>query len=248
MNTALTPDEWQRYLRQMTLPGWSLEGQERLRQASVLVVGAGGIGSALLPYLAGAGIGRLGIVDADRVDLTNLHRQVLYTTTELGQWKAEAAAGRLRAANPHPEIRAYPLRLSAENANAILQDYDLVADGSDNTETRYLINDACLTLGKTLVWGAAAGYQGQVSVFNWHDPDGRRGPNLRDLAPEPVTDAPDCLDAGVLGPVPGLVGAAMAAEVLKIAAGVGEPLSGRLLVFDARDMQWRIVRFKAAAG
>lgn len=245
MPTTLTPDEWQRYLRQMTLPGWGLEGQERLRAASVLVVGAGGIGSGLLPYLAGAGVGSLGIVDGDRVDASNLHRQVLYTGADLGTPKAEAAARRLQAANPHCAVRPYPLRLSAENAAEILQEYAIIADGSDNTETRYLVNDACLALGKPLVWGAAAGYQGQVTVFNWQGQDGGRGPNLRELAPEPPADAPDCLDAGVLGPVPALVGAAMAAEVLKLITGAGEPLSGRLLVFDARDMIWQTIRFGA---
>ncbi len=235
----LSSDEWQRYLRQMTLPGWGLEGQSQVQQASVLVVGAGGIGSGLLPYLAGAGVGRLGIVDADRVEATNLHRQTLYSAADLGQLKAAAAARRLFDANPNCRIESFPRRLTSENAAGLIGPFDLIADGSDNTETRYLVNDTCLALGKTLVWGAAAGFQGQVSVFNLPGRDGRRGPNLRHLFPNPPVDAPDCVDAGVLGPVPGIVGAVMAAEILKIATSAGEPLSGKLLVFDARSMQWQ---------
>lgn len=239
----LTPDEWQHYLRQMTLPGWSLDGQARLRQCSILVVGAGGIGSGLLPYLAGAGVGRIGIADGDRVETTNLHRQVLYSAADIGRPKAEAAARRLGAANPLVEIQTIPVRLTAENAAEIIPGFDLVADGSDNTETRYLVNDTCVQLGKTLIWGAAAGFLGQVSVFNLPGPDGQRGPNLRNLQPDPPTDAPDCVDAGVLGPVPGIVGALMAAEVMKIATGIGNPLSGRILVFDARGMVFRTFKF-----
>ena len=245
---TISSDEWQRYLRQMTLPGWSLDGQALVRQASILVVGAGGIGSGLLPYLAGAGVGRIGIVDGDRVENTNLHRQVLYTADDLGQLKAEAAARRLRALNPHAEIQAHPVRLTVHNAADLIGAYDFVADGSDNTETRYLVNDACVGLGKTLIWGAASGFQGQVTVFNGPGAvGGVYGPNLRDLIPEPPADAPDCVDAGVLGPVPGIIGATMAAEVLKLMTGVGEPLSGRLLVFDARSMEWRILKFKSLA-
>ncbi len=239
----LTPDEWQRYLRQMTLPGWSLEGQARLRQCSILVVGAGGIGSGLLPYLAGAGVGRIGIADGDRVETTNLHRQVLYTGADVGRPKAEAAAHRLGAANPLIDIQAIPVRLTAENAAGIISGFDLMADGSDNTETRYLVNDICVQLGKSLIWGAAAGFLGQVSVFNLPGPDGQRGPNLRNLHPDAPADAPDCVDAGVMGPVPGIVGALMAAEVMKIVTGIGDPLSGRILVFDARGMVFRTFKF-----
>lgn len=243
MSTPLTSDEWQRYLRQMTLPGWSLDGQERLRTASVLVVGAGGIGSGLLPYLAGAGVGRLGIVDGDRVETTNLHRQVVYRTNDVGWSKAEVAAQQLRTINPHCHVEVFPVRLTDQNVDKILSPYDLIADGTDNTETRYRVNDACVRLGKTLVWGAAAGFQGQVSVFNLPDAEERRGPNLRTLFPDPPTDAPDCVDAGVLGPVPGIVGALMAAEILKISTGTGTPLSGKLLVFDARGMLFRTLTF-----
>lgn len=240
---SLTPDEWQRYLRQMTLPGWSLDGQAQVRQLNILVVGAGGIGSGLLPYLAGAGAGRIGIADGDRVEATNLHRQVLYGTEDIGQMKVEAAARRLNAANPLIQIQPLPLRLTAGNAAEIIGGFDLVADGSDNTETRYLVNDTCVALNKTLVWGAAAGFQGQVSVFNLPGPGGRRGPNLRDLHPDPDADAPDCVDAGVMGPVPGMVGAVMAAEILKIATGAGDLLSGKLLVFDARGMVFRTIKY-----
>lgn len=239
METSISADEWQRYLRQMTLPGWSLDGQSRLRQCSVLVVGAGGIGSGLLPYLAGAGIGRLGIIDGDRVEITNLHRQVLYTSEDVGRLKAEAAASRLAQQNPNCRIEAFPERLGAENYTRVMAGFDIVADGSDNNETRFLVNDACLELGKTLVWGSAAGFQGQVTVFNHPAADGTRGPDLRRIMPDVPADAADCVDAGVLGPVPGIVGALMAAEVLKIGTGVGEPLSGRLLIFDARDMMFR---------
>ncbi len=244
MPTALlSSDEWQRYLRQMTLPGWGLEGQARVGRCRVLVVGAGGIGSGLLPYLAGAGLRRLGIVDGDVVEPTNLHRQTLYTAGDSGQLKADVAAQRIQAVNPHVSVDVFSLRLTAENAAEIIANYDLIADGSDNTETRYLLNDTCLKLSKTLVWGAAAGFQGQVSVFNWPDAAGTRGPNLRSLFPEPPVDAPDCLDAGVLGPLPGIVGALMAAEIFKIVTGVGQPLSGRLLVFDLREMSFRNLKF-----
>lgn len=241
MATSLTDETWRRYLRQFSLQDWGIGAYDALKGKKVLVLGAGGIGSALLPYLAGAGVGSITVVDGDRVELSNLHRQVLYTAEDIGLLKAEAAVKRLNALNHLVHLEAVPYRLDASNAEAMINDCDLVCDGTDNTATRFVVNDACVTLGKTLVWGAASGFTGQVSVFNAPMEDGQRGPNLRTIYEEEPSDVIDCVDQGVLGPVPGITGSIMAAEALNILVGNVSGLSGKILVFDARNMDFRVL-------
>jgi sulfur-carrier protein adenylyltransferase/sulfurtransferase len=235
---ALTQEEITRYQRHLSLPGFGAEAQEKLRSASVLVVGAGGLGCPALLYLAAAGVGRIVIVDPDAVDLSNLQRQVLYTSADQGSLKAEVAARRLAELNPLIRIEFRPVRLDRGNALELVRSCDLVVDGSDNFATRYLVNDACAIAGRPFVYGAVQGFEGHVSVFNW-----RGGPTYRCLFPEPPPPGtvPNCAEAGVLGAVTGLIGTAQACEAIKVLAGVGEPLSGRLLVWDALTMTSSIV-------
>lgn len=218
-----------RYGRQVGLRAFGAEGQARLAQASVLIVGCGGLGTPAATYLAAAGVGRVGLFDADRVEASNLHRQVAYTPADLGRGKARVLAERLRAQNPDVTVEAYPRRFTVED-RGVLADYDLLVDASDNFATRYLCSDLAVLLGKPLVYGAAQGFEGQVSVLN-HD----GGPTYRCLFPEDAANAaiPDCATGGVLGPVPGLVGTYQAIEATKVLAGVGTPLAGRLLLVDA---------------
>ena len=229
----LSPAEIQRYQRHLSLPGFGPAAQERLNASSVLVVGAGGLGCPVLLYLAAAGVGRIAIVDADAVDISNLQRQVLYTEADVGTNKAEAAARRLRALNPLIRVDAHPVRLDRTNALELVRSCDLTVDGSDNFPTRYLVNDACVIAGRPFVHGAVQGFEGHVSVFNWGG-----GPTYRCLFPEPpeAGTVPNCSEAGVLGAVTGMIGTAQACEAVKVLAGVGEPLSGRLLVWDALTM------------
>jgi len=241
MATTLTEESWKRYLRQFSLQDWGMETYEALKSKKVLVLGAGGIGSALLPYLAGAGVGTIVVADGDRVELSNLHRQTLYTADDVGLLKAEAAVKRLKAVNHLVSFEAVPYRIDASNVDEWIKDCDLVCDGTDNTVTRFVVNDACIALGKTLVWGAASGFTGQVSVFNAPVVGNIRGPNLRSIYEEAPSDAFDCVDQGVLGPVPGITGSIMAAETLNILAGNGAGLSGKILVFDARGMDFRVL-------
>jgi len=238
---SLTHEEIARYQRHLSLPGFGPGGQERLKAASVLVVGAGGLGCPALLYLAAAGVGRITIVDPDAVDASNLQRQVLYTGADVGANKAQAAALRLRALNPLVRVTPYPVRLDRSNALELVSSCDLVVDGSDNFPTRYLVNDACVIAGRPFVYGAIQGFEGHVSVFNW-----RGGPTYRCLFPEPpeAGTVPNCAEAGVLGAVTGLIGAAQACEAIKVLAGVGEPLSGRLLVWNALTMASSIVGLK----
>jgi len=240
---ALTPEEIGRYQRHLSLAGFGTAAQERLKAASVLVIGAGGLGCPALLYLAAAGVGRIVIVDPDRVEASNLQRQVLYTTADQGLPKAEAAAKRLRALNPLIAVEARAVRFSRDNALELVRACDLVVDGSDNFATRYLVNDACVIARRPFVYGAIQGFEGQVSVFNW-----RGGPTYRCLFAEPPDpgSAPSCAEAGVLGAVTGLVGAAQAAEAIKVLAGIGEPLSGRLLVWNALTMATTTLGLKAA--
>lgn len=247
--SLLSSNELARYARHLNLPDIGLAGQQKLKAAKVLVVGAGGLGSPLLLYLAAAGVGTIGIVEFDAVDVSNLQRQVLFGQNDVGQSKAQSAKIRLESLNPHIEIRLHETQLTSENALGIIQDYDVVADGSDNFPTRYLVNDACVLLGKPLVFGAVSRFEGQVSVFNWRGPAGDFGPNYRDLhpAPPPPGLVPNCAEAGVLGVLPGIIGSLQALEVIKIAAGVGEPLSGRLFVFDALNFQSRTFNVKRRA-
>jgi sulfur-carrier protein adenylyltransferase/sulfurtransferase len=236
--------ELARYARHFVLPEFGVEGQRRLKNSSVLVVGAGGLGCPMLLYLAAAGVGRIGIVDPDRVDDSNLQRQVLYTTSDVGKYKVEAAKERLLALNPHIQIETYPFGLTSANALKIIELYDLVADGTDNFPTRYLVNDACVLQGKTNVYASIFRFEGQVSVFNFSKNTAERGINYRDIFPTPPPPGlvPDCAEGGVLGVLPGIIGSMQASEVIKILSGVGEPLAGRLFIFDAADFTTRVLK------
>jgi len=239
--TAFTPDEASRYARHFVLPEVGLEGQARLKEARVLVVGAGGLGSPLALYLAAAGVGTLGLVDFDEVDLSNLQRQVLYGSDDVGRRKVDAAAERLAAANPHVRVVPIAERLSPGNALEIVRDYDIVADGTDNFPTRYLVNDACVLAGKPNVWASVYRFEGQASVF-W----AARGPCYRCLHPDPPAEGavPSCAEGGVLGVLPGLLGVIQAIEVVKLAARIGDPLVGRLLLVDALASRFREIRLE----
>jgi adenylyltransferase/sulfurtransferase len=239
--TTLSQGEILRYQRHLTLPGFGEAAQLKLKAARVLIVGAGGLGCPALQYLAAAGVGTLGIVDDDRVSRSNLQRQILYADADVGEMKAAVAAERLMAMNPDIRCVAHALRLTVENALELIGQYDLVLDGSDNFATRYLVNDACVLAGQPLVYGALYTFQGQVSVFNFEG-----GPTYRCLFPEPPNpkDAPNCSEIGVLGVLPGIVGVIQATEVIKVLTGIGEPLVGKLLIFDALKMSQTIVRFK----
>ncbi len=237
----LTREEILRYSRHLIMPEVTLAGQQRLKAARVLCVGAGGLGSPVTLYLAAAGVGHIGLVEDDTVDLTNIQRQVLYSTSDVGRPKIEAACERLRGLNPGIEITPYPVRLTSENALAIIANYDIVADGTDNFPTRYLVNDACVLAGKPNVYASIFRFDGQVSVF-----DAARGPCYRCLYPEPPPPGmvPSCAEGGVLGVLPGIVGTLQALEVLKLILGAGEPLIGRLVLFDALAFRFREVKIK----
>ncbi|WP_373548896.1 molybdopterin-synthase adenylyltransferase MoeB [Haliscomenobacter sp.] len=243
----LTASEEQRYARHLALPDFDVVAQQKLKAAKVLVVGAGGLGSPLLLYLAAAGVGKIGIVDFDTIDLSNLQRQILYTPEDLGKSKAQTAAQRIRALNPHVEVQVYETALNADNALAIIAEYDLVADGTDNFPTRYLVNDACVLTGKINVYASIFRYEGQVSVFNFPLPDGKRGLNYRNLYPEPPPPGtiPSCAEGGVLGVLPGIIGSMQANEVIKVITGIGEPLVGKLFLFDAASMSTRSIKLMA---
>jgi adenylyltransferase/sulfurtransferase len=232
----LSAGELRRYARQLTLPDVGLEGQRRLKAAKVLVIGVGGLGSPAALYLAAAGVGTLGLVDADTVELSNLHRQVLHGTAAVGTPKLASAAQRLRDANPEVRLVLHETRLTSANALDLIGRYDVVVDGSDNFPTRYLTNDACALLGKPDVYGAVHRFEGQAAVF-WAP----RGPCYRCLYREPPPPGlvPSCAEAGVLGVLPGIVGTLQAAEAIKLVLGVGEPLIGRLLAFDAMRVSFR---------
>lgn len=241
---TFSPEEMARYARHLAIPEFNIEGQQKLKAASVLVVGAGGLGSPLLLYLAAAGVGHLGIIDFDVVDRSNLQRQVLYSVDDVGLSKARQAAKRLQGLNPHIRITIYEEPLNTENALEIIRNYDIVADGTDNFPTRYLVNDACVLSDKINVYASIFRFEGQVSVFNYPREDGSRGPNYRDLFPEPPPpgQVPNCAEGGVLGVLPGIIGSMQANEVIKVITGVGEPLAGRLFLFDAAQFTTRILR------
>ena len=236
-----THDEIKRYSRHLIMPEVGIQGQAKLKQASVLCVGTGGLGSPLALYLAAAGVGRIGLVDFDVVDFTNLQRQILYTTQDVGKPKLQQAKARLTAINPHITVETHDARLSSENALEILKSYDVVADGTDNFPTRYLVNDACVLLGKPNVYGSIFRFEGQASVF-----DATRGPCYRCLYPEPPPPGlvPSCAEGGVLGILPGIIGVIQATETVKLILGAGEPLIGRLLLFNALKMQFRELKLR----
>jgi len=236
---VLSNEEIRRYSRHLLLPEVGVEGQRKLKDARVLCVGAGGLGSPVSMYLAAAGVGTLGLVDFDLVDVTNLQRQVLYTSTDAGQSKLIAARARLSAMNPAIRIEIHPFTLSSENALDLLRGYDIVVDGTDNFQARYLINDACVLLGLPNVSGSVLRFEGQASVYATP-----RGPCYRCLHPEPPPPGlvPNCGEAGVLGVLPGIIGTIQAAETVKIITGIGETLVGRLLILDALRMRFREVR------
>lgn len=230
--------ELARYARQMRLPQLGAVGQERLKAASVLIVGAGGLGSPAAMYLAAAGIGRLGIADGDVVDPSNLHRQLLHGSRDVGRHKADSARDRLTEINPHVVVETVAERLTSENALDLIRRYDVVIDGTDNFPTRYLLNDACVLVGRPLVYGSVDRFDGQLSVF-----DPPRGPCYRCLYPEPpeTGSVQNCADAGVLGVLPGLVGTMQATEAIKLVTGIGEPATGRLVLVDALHMRFRTI-------
>jgi len=237
----LSQEEILRYSRHLIIPEVGVEGQRRLKDARVLMVGAGGLGSPIGLYLAAAGVGRLGIVEFDVVDETNLQRQILHGTKDVGRKKVDSARDRIRDANPHVEVVAHETRLTSENALEIVREYDLVVDGTDNFATRYLVNDACVLLGKPNVYGSIFRFEGQATVFCTKD-----GPCYRCLYPQPPPPGlvPSCAEGGVLGILPGLVGVIQATETVKLLTGIGEPLVGRLLLVDALSMQFRTVRLR----
>jgi sulfur-carrier protein adenylyltransferase/sulfurtransferase len=243
--TGFGREELVRYARHFVLPQVGPEGQSRIKGARVLVVGAGGLGSPVALYLAAAGVGTLGVVDHDTVDLSNLQRQLLHGTSSLGRSKADSARDRLRDVNPHVRVVTHPVRLTSANALGILGDYDLAVDGSDNFPTRYLLNDACVLQGKPYVYGAVDRWEGHVSVFA-----APGGPCYRCLfrEPPPPGAVPGCAEAGVLGVLPGVVGTLQAVETVKLILGVGESLVGRLLAFDALALSFREVRLRRNPG
>src|SRR5215216_5593570 len=238
---TLSNEEVLRYSRHLILPDVGITGQRRLKQARVLLVGAGGLGSPAALYLAAAGVGHLGLVDFDRVDVTNLQRQVLHGTSDVGRPKLASARDRLVNLNPYVRLETYETRLTSANALELFADYDLVVDGTDNFATRYLVNDACVLLGKPNVYGSIFRFEGQASVFATDD-----GPCYRCLFPEPPPPGlvPSCAEGGVLGILPGTIGTIQATETIKLLLGIGEPLVGRLLLYDALDMRFREMKLR----
>jgi adenylyltransferase/sulfurtransferase len=237
----LHPAQYERYRRHLNLPDFGLAGQQRLLAGSVLLIGAGGLGCPLAQYLAAAGVGRLGLVDFDVVEISNLQRQVLYGSADLGRPKVEVMKERIGAQNPDVKVQTFRERLTSENALALFRDFDVVIDGTDNFPTRYLSNDACVLLGKPNVYGAILRFEGQASTF-----DARRGPCYRCLFPEPPPpgSVPSCAEGGVLGVLPGIIAMIQATEAVKLLTGVGEPLLGRFLHYDALAMRFDEFRFE----
>ncbi|MFE3458864.1 adenylyltransferase/sulfurtransferase MoeZ [Nocardiopsis aegyptia] len=237
----LTVDEVRRYSRHLIIPDVGMDGQKRLKNAKVLVVGAGGLGSPALLYLAAAGVGTLGIIDFDVVDESNLQRQIIHGQSDVGRPKAESARDSIKEVNPNTNVILHQDRLESDNALEIFADYDLILDGTDNFATRYLVNDAAVLLNKPYVWGSIYRFDGQVSVF-WNE----YGPQYRDLYPEPPPPGmvPSCAEGGVLGVLCASIGSVMVNEAIKLITGIGDPLVGRLLIFDALEMTWREVKVR----
>ncbi len=238
----LSQSEIYRYSRHLTLPGFGIEAQIKLLESSVLVIGAGGLGSPLLLYLAAAGVGRLGIVDYDNVDETNLQRQIIHDVSWLNRPKVESAKNKLNQINPNLTVEVFNLRIDSGNALELIKNFDIVCDGTDNFKSRYLINDACYLTSKPYIYGSILQFEGQASVFNLTS----NSPNYRDLVPSPPPPGlvPSCSEAGVIGVLPGIIGTIQATETIKILTGIGKTLDGRLLVYDALDMKFRELLIK----
>ncbi len=246
-DATLSSAELTSYSRHLLMPGFGPDGQRRLKHSRVLVIGAGGLGSPVLLYLGAAGVGTLGVIDFDVVEASNLQRQILHGVADIGQPKTGSAVRALRERNPWIHVRSHRERFDAGNARALLADYDLVVDCSDNFASRYLVNDSCVLAGKPYVWGAIFRFEGQVSVF-WEQAPGGAGPNYRDLYPSPPLPArtPSCAEGGVLGVLCGTIGTLMATEAIKLITGIGTSLLGRLLIYDALDMSLRCLPLRRA--
>jgi sulfur-carrier protein adenylyltransferase/sulfurtransferase len=241
----LTREEVARYSRHLIIPDLGLDGQKRLKNARVLVIGAGGLGSPALLYLAAAGVGTIGIVEFDVVDESNLQRQVIHGQSDIGRSKAQSARDSIKEINPLVDVRLHEVRLEPDNAAEIFEQYDLILDGTDNFATRYLVNDAAVLAGKPYVWGSIYRFEGQVSVF-WEDAPGGLGLNYRDLYPEPPPPGmvPSCAEGGVLGILCASIASVMGTEAIKLITGIGDPLLGRLMVYDALDMTYRTIKIR----
>ena len=246
----LSAAELIRYSRHLAMPEFDLQSQRQLKAARVLVVGAGGLGAPLLLYLAAAGVGTLGIVDFDTVDVSNLQRQILYGVSDVGKLKVDCARKRLLELNPHIDIKTYACALTTDNALELFQDYDIIADGTDNFPTRYLVNDACVLLGKVNVFASIFRFEGQLSIFNAPLEHGERGPNYRDIfpAPPPPGLVPNCAEGGVLGVLPGIMGSLQANEIIKWITGIGKPLVGELLLLDVARFKSRTLKIPKQAS
>jgi len=242
---ALTRDEVARYSRHLIIPDLGVDGQKRLKNAKVLVIGAGGLGSPALLYLAAAGVGTIGIVDFDVVDESNLQRQIIHGQSDIGRSKAQSARDSISEINPLVEVRLHELRLEPTNAVSLFEQYDLILDGTDNFATRYLVNDAAVLAGKPYVWGSIYRFEGQVSVF-WEDAPNGLGLNYRDLYPEPPPPGmvPSCAEGGVLGILCASIASVMGTEAIKLITGIGDPLLGRLMIYDALDMSYRTIKIR----
>ena len=247
--SILNKQELERYNRHLIIPEFGVKGQENLKNSKVLVIGTGGLGAPLLQYLAAAGIGTIGIVDFDKIEDSNLQRQVLFTTEDIGLYKVDVAKERISKQNPFINIITYNVKLTRENALDIISDYDIVADGTDNFPTRYLVNDACVKLAKVNVYASIFRFEGQLSVFNYKNSEGEYGPNFRDIFPTPPPPdlIPSCAEGGVLGVLTGIMGSLQANEVIKIASKVGEPLSGKLFVFDSASFMMRTLNLSKSS-
>ncbi len=243
-DVTFSKDEMALYNRHMIIPEFGMEGQKKLKAARVLIIGAGGLGSPVGLYLAAAGVGTIGVIDFDEVELSNLHRQVIFGVEDVGKLKVDAFKKRLHSLNPHINIITHNTRLTSDNALEIFKNYDVIADGTDNFPTRYLVNDACVITGIPNVFASISQFEGQVSVFNYTDKNGVTGPNYRDLFPTPPDPGliPNCAEGGVLGVLPGIIGTLQANEVIKVITGIGEPLSGRFFVFDALAFETRVLK------